>query len=84
MKGSIEKPPLATSSAPSSDMSALSVASVDADERPIGLLPGEAARVEAARRFLCQGLEERVGRGAEVQVLDHKFGERIAGSALPS
>ena len=80
MNGSIEKPPRATSSAPSSDMSALSAAAVDADKRPIRLLAREAARIAAARRVLRQGLEECVGRGAVSQVLDDKLGEGVAGS----
>lgn len=52
-------------------------AAVDADDGPIALLSGEAARVVAARRVLGEGREKGVGRGAECKILDVELRESI-------
>ena len=61
---------------------ALLAAAVDADDRPVGLLAGEAAREAAARRLLGQGLDEIVGRGGERERPRRR--SRRARSSLPA
>ncbi len=43
---------------------------VDADDGPVGLFAGKAARVMATRCFVGDGREEGIGRGAEGKILD--------------